>query len=72
VSRIEKDGKRTILVDKYDGKRLNSPNDVIFHSNGDMYFTDPPYGLERIGKIPHGNSITAVFIDLAKKARSRS
>jgi len=47
VSRIEKDGKRTILADKYDGKRLNSPNDVVFHSNGDMYFTDPPYGLEK-------------------------
>lgn len=47
VSRIEKDGKRTILADKYDGKRLNSPNDAAYHSNGDLYFTDPPYGLEK-------------------------
>lgn len=37
-------GKRT-LVDNYQGKRLNSPNDALFHSNGDLYFTDPPYGL---------------------------
>lgn len=37
-------GKRT-LVDNYQGKRLNSPNDLVFHSNGDLLFTDPPYGL---------------------------
>jgi gluconolactonase len=37
-------GKRT-LVDNYQGKRLNSPNDAVYHSNGDLYFTDPPYGL---------------------------
>lgn len=45
VSRIEKDGSKTTLADKYEGKRLNSPNDVTVHSNGDLYFTDPPYGL---------------------------
>jgi len=33
------------IVDKYMGKRLNSPNDAVYHSNGDLYFTDPPYGL---------------------------
>jgi gluconolactonase len=37
-------GKRT-LVDNYQGKRLNSPNDAVFKSGGDLYFTDPPYGL---------------------------
>lgn len=37
-------GKRT-LIDNYNGKRLNSPNDAVFKSNGDLYFTDPPYGL---------------------------
>jgi gluconolactonase len=46
VTRIEKDGKKTVLADKYMGKRLNSPNDVVYHSNGDLYFTDPPYGME--------------------------
>jgi gluconolactonase len=45
VARIERDGSRTLLVDRYEGKRLNSPNDLVFHTNGDLYFTDPPYGL---------------------------
>ena len=39
------DGKFVTLVDKYEGKRLNSPNDLTFKKNGDIYFTDPPYGL---------------------------
>lgn len=39
-------GKRTV-VDNYGGKRLNSPNDLVYHSNGDLYFTDPPYGLPK-------------------------
>jgi gluconolactonase len=37
--------KFATLADKYDGKKLNSPNDAVYHSNGDLYFTDPPYGL---------------------------
>ena len=45
VSRVENDGSLTVLADRYDGKRLNSPNDAVFHSNGWLYFTDPPYGL---------------------------
>lgn len=46
IYRLEQDGKtRTTLVDRYQGKRLNSPNDLVFKSNGDLYFTDPPYGL---------------------------
>jgi gluconolactonase len=49
VSALEQGwGKRT-LVDSYMGKRLNSPNDVIFDSHGNMYFTDPPYGLPKQG-----------------------
>ena len=45
VSRLDpKGGKRTV-VDSYQGKRLNSPNDLVFHSNGNLYFTDPAYGL---------------------------
>jgi gluconolactonase len=35
----------TTLADRYEGKRFNSPNDLVFHSNGDLYFTDPPYGM---------------------------
>jgi gluconolactonase len=45
VVRIEKDGRTTVLADKYMGTRLNSPNDGVIKSNGDLYFTDPPYGL---------------------------
>lgn len=45
VSRRERDGTYTTVVDSYEGKRLNSPNDVVFKSDGAMYFTDPPYGL---------------------------
>lgn len=40
-------GKFVTLADKYQGKRLNSPNDLVFKSNGDLYFTDPPYGLPK-------------------------
>lgn len=47
ISRLEADGSKTTLVDRYQGKRLNSPNDVVFKSNGDMYFTDPPFGLPK-------------------------
>ncbi len=41
ISRIEKDGKITVLADRYEGKRLNSPNDLVCKRNGDVYFTDP-------------------------------
>lgn len=47
ISRLEKDGSRTVLLDRYQGKRINSPNDVVFKSNGDLYFTDPPFGLPK-------------------------
>ncbi|CAN5291637.1 SMP-30/gluconolactonase/LRE family protein [soil metagenome] len=42
---VLKDGKFVTLADKYMGKRLNSPNDLVYAANGDLYFTDPPYGL---------------------------
>jgi gluconolactonase len=45
LSRTEPDGSITVLADRYDGKRLNSPNDVVVRSDGLIYFTDPPYGL---------------------------
>ena len=47
-----KDGKFETLVDKFEGKRFNSPNDLTIHSNGSIYFTDPPYGLPKIEKDP--------------------
>jgi gluconolactonase len=45
VARLEEGGTFTTLADRYNGKRFNSPNDGAFKSNGDLYFTDPPYGL---------------------------
>lgn len=45
LSVITKGGGKRTLVDNYEGKRLNSPNDACYKSNGDLYFTDPPYGL---------------------------
>ncbi|MBM3852333.1 MAG: SMP-30/gluconolactonase/LRE family protein [Verrucomicrobia bacterium] len=45
VVRRAKDGTISTLVDSYEGRRLNSPNDVVLKSNGDLYFTDPPYGV---------------------------
>jgi gluconolactonase len=46
VTRTEHDGTITVLADSYEGKRLNSPNDVVVRSDGAVYFTDPSYGIE--------------------------
>ena len=45
VTRVEADGRVTVLASHWRGKRLNSPNDVVYKSDGSLYFTDPPYGL---------------------------
>lgn len=45
ITKLGKDGSKTVVIDKYEGKRLNSPNDLVLKSNGDLYFTDPPFGL---------------------------
>ena len=45
VTRTEHDGSITVLADAYQGKRLNSPNDVVVRSDGSIWFTDPPYGI---------------------------
>lgn len=47
IARLEPDGRLTVLADRYQGKRLNSPNDAVYRSNGDLYFTDPPFGLPK-------------------------
>lgn len=46
VSRTEHDGSLTVLASHYDGKRLNSPNDVVVRSDGSIWFTDPSYGID--------------------------
>jgi len=45
VTRTEPDGTITVLIDRYQGKRLNAPNDVVVHSDGGVWFTDPGYGI---------------------------
>ena len=46
VTRTEVDGTVSVLAERYEGRRLNSPNDVVVRSDGSIYFTDPPYGLK--------------------------
>jgi gluconolactonase len=45
VLRVNPHGDTTVLADRYEGKRLNSPNDLVYRSDGNVYFTDPPFGL---------------------------
>jgi gluconolactonase len=45
IIRVEPHGNITVLADRYDGKRLNSPNDLVYRSDGTLFFTDPPFGL---------------------------
>ncbi len=45
VLRVEPHGNVTVVADRYDGKRLNSPNDLVYRSDGTLFFTDPPFGL---------------------------
>lgn len=46
ISRLEADGRWTMLADHYEGKRLNSPNDVVVKSDGSIWFSDPTYGID--------------------------
>jgi gluconolactonase len=48
VIRVEPRGNITVLADQFDGKRLNSPNDLVYRSDGSLYFTDPPFGLPKV------------------------
>jgi len=52
ITRIETDGSYTALATAYDGRRLNSPNDVVYREDGWLYFTDPSYGLEGLEESP--------------------
>jgi gluconolactonase len=46
VTRVGNDGTRTVLAEQFQGKRLNSPNDIVVKSDGSIYFTDPPYAVQ--------------------------
>ncbi|HEY6554945.1 MAG TPA: SMP-30/gluconolactonase/LRE family protein, partial [Vicinamibacteria bacterium] len=47
VIRVEPTGATTVLADRFEGKRLNSPNDLVYRSDGSLFFTDPPFGLPK-------------------------
>ncbi len=62
VVRMEKNGQFTVLADRFDGKRLNSPNDLVYKSDGALYFTDPPFGLPKFFDDPRKElSYSGVF-----------
>jgi gluconolactonase len=61
IGRLELDGRISVLADRYDGYRLNSPNDLVFRSNGDLYFTDPPFGLPGVFDDPGKAPVQGVY-----------
>lgn len=63
VSRTEADGTVITLADRYEGKRLNSPNDVVVKSDGTIYFTDPPYGIEPGDREQPCNGLYRILVD---------
>lgn len=52
VIRLEPDGTETVLAERYQGRRLNSPNDLVYRSDGSLYFTDPYFGLPKFDQDP--------------------
>ncbi len=62
VTRLEKNGQLTVLADRFDGKRLNSPNDLVYKSDGTLCFSDPPFGLPKFHDDPRKElSFSGVF-----------
>lgn len=61
IARLEADGTLTVLADRYNGHRINSPNDLVFTSNGDLYFTDPPFGLPKAFDDPNKAPVQGVY-----------
>ena len=61
IARLEADGTVTTLADRHDGTRINSPNDLVFKSNGDLYFTDPPFGLPKAFDDPGKAPVQGVY-----------
>lgn len=67
IARLEKDGTFKSLADFYLMRRFNSPNDLVYKSNGDLYFTDPPYGLPKGDKDPNKELLFQGVYRLSKK-----
>lgn len=61
IGRLEADGRIAPLATNYKGQRINSPNDLVFKSNGDLYFTDPPFGLPKTFDDPDKAPVQGVY-----------
>ena len=61
IGRLEPNGTIVPLADQYDGHKINSPNDLVFKSNGDLYFTDPPFGLPKAFDDPSQAPVQGVY-----------
>lgn len=62
IARLEPDGSVAVVADRYEGKRFNSPNDLVYKSDGSLYFTDPPFGLPKFDADPRKElSFSGVF-----------
>src|SRR5262245_3444802 len=61
IGRLEVNGSITPLVDRYNGHRLNSPNDLVFKADGALYFTDPPFGLPKVFNDPDKAPVQGVY-----------
>jgi gluconolactonase len=73
VTRTEPDGSITVLADGFEGKRLNSPNDVVVRSDGSVWFTDPAFGLvDYEGYRAKAELPTNVYRSIPRPAPSRS
>jgi|KBSSwiStaDraftv2_1062776.scaffolds.fasta_scaffold40280_2 gluconolactonase len=69
VVRLESNGTETVLADRYRGKRLNSPNDLVYRSDGTLYFTDPPFGLPKFFADPRKELTFSGVYALTPKGR---
>ncbi len=63
VSRTGSDGRVITIASEYQGGRLNSPNDIVTHSSGQIYFTDPPYGIEEADREQPVNGVYRITLD---------
>jgi gluconolactonase len=59
IVRLERNGVLTVLADRFEGRRLNSPNDLVYRADGTLFFTDPPFGLPRFAEDPRKELATS-------------
>jgi gluconolactonase len=71
VVRLDEGGREVVLADRYRGRRLNSPNDLVFRSDGTLYFTDPPFGLPKLFDDPRKELAFSGVYALSPRGRLR-